>query len=467
MQFRNTAMATTAMFVVLTSSAWANDNEAFLVQEGIDNRALIDQSGATNSSLGFAGVGASQIGMANELLVTQIGGDNIIGQDPEGVTQFGDNNSLDLSQRGYNNTIGTVAQRGDGNRFWTWNNLDVSNNYIARIEQDNSGTPGMANQMGFGIHGNNNGQGGFIGDAASVGIAEATFRQIGGANGVDLQVSGDNNLVSGSQLGNFSTFYYWVNGNDNQSALSYEGQSGNNIIGLSLEGDRNVVGMRMRTTGTVGNYSAFYMSGGNANDNTMFADQIGDENYIVTDLRGSFNDVDAVQLGNLNETVNTVYTDGNTLNITQDGTNNEFRTVIDGGMGANAVFASQTGGDNTSMLDIIGDGNNTNGMALANGATMFETAMFSGPAGDAAALAGLNAGALTQDGFGNMMDVDIGTNGILSNNNLFAASQMGDYNQVNLNVSGDNNQAAISQAGSYNVANLTQMGTGNVAGIMQ
>jgi hypothetical protein len=467
MKIRSTALATTAMFVALTTVATANDNAAFLIQEGTENQALIDQTGASNSALGSGGMVATQIGDANDLLVTQIGGNNVIGQEDEGVVQLGNNNQLDLAQRGFDNAIGAVVQRGDGNRFWTWNNLDVNNNYIARIEQDSSGAPGLTNHMGFGIHGNNNGQGTFSGDAAAVGIAEASMIQIGGGNGADLQVSGDNNTVAGSQIGNFSTLYYWVNGNDNQTALSYEGEQGNNILGLTLEGDRNTVGMRMRTTGNTGNYSAFYMSGGNANDNTMFSDQIGDENSIIADVRGSFNDVDTVQVGNQNETVNTIYSDANTLNIMQDGVNNEFRSVIDGVTGANALFASQTGGDNTSFVDMNGDGNNTFGAPLANGATMYDTALFSGMAGDAASIAGLNAGALVQNGFGNTMDVDVGTSGMSANNNLFAAVQMGDGNEITMNISGDNNQAAISQVGSYNMANLTQFGNGNVAGILQ
>lgn len=467
MTVKNAALATTAIISISATAALANGNGIYLVQDGSANEALIDQDGAPGSQLGSDVLTARQIGDANQMLLSQIGGNNLVGLEGDGIVQEGNNNFMDLTQRGYSNAVGSVVQRGDGNRLVTFSYVDGDNNRIGSVLQDSLGSGGF-NQLHYGVHGSNNGYGSFTGDAAEVGIAENAFVQIGGMNNIDLQVTGENNLVSGSQIGGgASMFYYWVNGVDNQTALSIEAESGNNILGLTLDGGAgNNVGMRMRTTGSIGNYAAFYLPGAGASYNTMFADQMGDDNSIVANTSGSFSDIDMVQIGTNNETVNHLTGDYNTLSVVQDGVNNVFRSEVHGG-GTNAVFTQQVGSDNSSYLDVNGMGNNTLGAPLANGATMFDTPMFSGVAGEAANVAGLSSGALMQSGTGNTMDVDIGTNGVASYNNLFAIVQSGMNNSATVNVSGDNNQAAISQSGDYNVASVTQMGNGNVVGVLQ
>ncbi len=458
------ALASTALISISASAALANGNEVFLIQNGGSNQALVAQDGASDSALGVGGLSAQQVGNANQLLLTQIGATNTVGQEGSGFVQVGDTNLADITQRGADNTIGSVEQFGNGNRYVAFSNVDGNNNRVASVLQDSTGSASF-NQLHYGIHGNNNGQGTFTGDAASIGLGDSTFVQTGGYNNIDLQVTGDNNLVSGSQVGTGSNmFYYWVNGNDNQTALSIEASAGNNILGLTVDGGTgNNIGMRMRTTGNIGNYAAFYTTGG-ASFNTMFADQLGDENTIVANSYGSYNDVDIVQLGLNNETRNEMYSGDNmTLNILQDGADNTFFSVIDAPTGANAVFMAQQGNANNATLDLYGDGNNTLGTPLVNGASLADTPLFTG----LAASTGLSAGALSQSGTGNTMDVNIGTSAIASNNNLFAVVQTGMNNYAELNITGDNNQAAISQSGDFNVAQLTQIGNGNIAGILQ
>lgn len=469
MQKKYAQLAGATILATMASQAVADANNIFLLQTGDANQALINQEGAFGSAVGSAGLVAQQIGSGNELLVTQTGGDNFVGQEAAGIVQDGYNNFMDLTQTGFGNVVGTAEQRGNNNRIVTFSYVEGDNNRIASIYQDNLGAAG-SNQIHYGVHGDNNGHGSFTGDAAAVGLADSSFVQTGGSNNIDLQVSGQNNLVSGSQVGaGANMFYYWVNGTDNQTALSIESDGGNNIMGVAVQGGTgNNIGMRMRTTGDIGNYAGFNTTGIGANFNTMFADQFGDGNIISANSYGSYNDVDIVQMGLNNETRNEMYSGDNmTLNISQDGMDNSFFSVIDAPVGANAVFVNQFGMGNASNLDMYGDGNNTLGAPLANGASMFDTPMFTGLAGSAAGVAGLYAGGLIQNGVGNMMDVNIGTNGAPSNNNLFAIAQMGDGNSATLIMNGNNNQAAISQAGDFNVASVTQMGNGNVAGILQ
>lgn len=465
MTFRNFALTTTAFVLTGATGALADSNSVHLVQDGFTNEARIDQTAALNSSVGTDMMVARQMGDGNRLEFSQAGDGNRLGDFGDGFVQEGMNNSLIGEQRGMNNVIGSFVQRGDNNSFHLQTRIDVNDNHVARIEQSSDFGLGHNNNYGFTLEGSFNGHGMFTGDAASVGAMEATIRQNGDNNNADFSIAGNNNQFGNVQNGSNSMIYESIFGSDNQMALYYEGNGGNNILGLHTEGDRNNVGMRMVSTGGIGNYAAFYLPFG-SDDNTMFADQMGDDHEISINAQGMYNDIDVVQYGVNHTARGHLYADNNTLNIMQDGNNNFFEHDMAANMGGNAIFVQQFGGDNISHLNLIGDGNNTAG-GLHNGATMYDTPLFGGMAGDVAAIGGVYAGGLIQNGFSNTMDLDIGTAFGDASNNLFAAVQMGDFNSVTMDISGMDNQAAISQAGSFNTAHVTQYGSSNNVGILQ
>lgn len=125
------------------------------------------------------------------------------------------------------------------------------------------------------------------------------------------------------------------------------------------------------------------------------------------------------------------------------------------------------------VLDIDGDSNRltieqiTPGEGLGNSLTVKITGdRNGGPIGSLfdAALAsnGLAPGAISQNGFGNSVNLEV--NG---NDNLFAISQIGNNNAVVAQISGLDNQSSIVQSGNGNFTSFSQNGIGNMISVRQ
>ncbi|MFP4045080.1 MAG: hypothetical protein ACLFTP_11030, partial [Rhodosalinus sp.] len=120
-----------------------------------------------------------------------------------------------------------------------------------------------------------------------------------------------------------------------------------------------------------------------------------------------------------------------------------------------------TGGSRNDMeVSIFGDDNNrdsfTGGaLVAAKAATGYQTP--------------LQPGELTQQGQNNSMTLTIGFDGGAneSDDNLFAASQFGNSNELTGTIDGNYNQAVVVQTGNSQVASFSQTGTGNNAAITQ
>lgn len=146
--------------------------------------------------------------------------------------------------------------------------------------------------------------------------------------------------------------------------------------------------------------------------------------------------------------------DSNNVSVTQAVLDNTADLMIDGD--SNTLNVWQAGISNNQITaDIYGDDNNTAGN-------------FSGAAAGALGISGLQAGDLVQIGYNNDIDLNVGTAGAESNDNLFAFRQYGSDNAIEATIKGgDNNQAVIVQAGSSNFTSLVQNGSNNNAGITQ
>ncbi len=470
-----------ALSAMLSGTAFAQSNQAYIDQLGSNNTASIDQPGANNVA-GTSGNRMVQDGRSgandpssNRLTIDQIGDNNSIGASGDGLDQIlADQtvgvrtlaypNEATLTQNSSGNTVGSVRQfvtnnakitsansltvtQGDAMGAGDGNTIDVvsqtvqtggganeatvsqtgAGNTIARVSQlslrDPNGTPDP-NTINVSITGDNNGNGTLTGPAAvrrnpnNSGDVLADSTLIQDNPGV----SATNNPSYGNDIG------LTISGNNNEFAIGQFGYL-NNASNVLITNDDNQVGIR----------------------------QQGDNNTVdPLNVAGAFNNIGVNQLGTFNvASIGAIDGDGNSVDVDQDGTNTTQIDIIGVGSSNNYVDLDQTG-TNSAIVGIVGS-NNGDGSSLFTGDAL-------------SASSGLISGQIIQDGSNtltfNIEDTRPSGDGS-GDGNLFAFTQNGAGNDITGVQNGDNNQAAVTQVGASNMANFSQVGTGNNAGITQ
>jgi hypothetical protein len=442
----------TALGLVMASGAFANENEAYLLQDGTNNSASVTQnsSATTGNQAGTSTDAVNQTGSDNVLVILQNGDNGQIGVKTgtdeyhtppsygiqyilnyQGVNQTSSgagSNTASLTQNGNGSVIGQLQQTSTGKAlgnsatvtqtgantinhiFQTQNSADVGNavnatqsgsgNVIDRIDQKGSGG-GANNTINVNIGGSNNGTmdlGGtapFYSSRAWVsGATQSALIQnnYGNLNGVILPAT-----VSGNSIN------LTINGSDNQ-------------YGMTQKGSDNATG-----TVTI-----------NGSSNTFGSYQAGQGNLIgAGNIDGSSNDVGVWQIGS---------------------TNTATVSVLAFGSDSNELSIAQQGIDNDATVNITG--NNNGGGALG------------GVAGTLAAAnpASLFRGTIVQGSSLASQDNNA-TLTIVGNNNAFAIASLGSDNTVTGNIGSgggsNNNSAAVLQSGNNNTASFSQAGAGS------
>ena len=420
-------MATaTAASVLMTVGALAGSNNTLdLSQSGNGNIANVGQGNASDSNVGSGATPATQSGSNNRLdfvvgASTNSGnGDNDIGQ----FYQLGNTNLFSGAAAGtgaggagtaHNNRLNYFNQSGNGNgAYVTWtgsssstvDNVQMLGNLnTLTILQSQWATPGTNNYVGnawiIGDHNGTTGGNGWLHGAADSGIF---ISQVGSWNKVtqSVIVGSNNNFTYNAadpskggvheirQTGNY-------NGLTASSATTY-GSNGNHI----------------KVTET-GDWNNFSVSQGVTSASTQ-------------------NFAKLVQTGNGNNSTISEYGSYNTVNASQIGDSNASSTLISGDHNGNGAFTN--GG-----LDF---GGTKGALQVANAN-------------------GLASGDVKQLGNNNLTNFTI-----TGNSTQFASLQNGNSNAINATIGGNFNQAAVAQNGSWNNATFTQSGSNNMTAVSQ
>jgi hypothetical protein len=535
----------------LALPAFADDNRAYVEQDGSLNAGSVDQSGGDHNRFGRAGDPARQDGNGNLVRVTQSGDGNRIGRAAPGFDQDGDLNRAKLTQEsdgnrigsvqqssrsgtapGWRNTLTIVQEGGDGNRVGAvdqnndsgsagdahTNNTRITQssggNLVRRVSQDGHddtvrvrqlGGDGNAvgvihqdgdhNTAGLAFNGAGNGTDGFSSPgfadlaAAYALVREGSVYQLGDHDKVHADVVGNHNSFGFNQLGDRNAARADVTGdrnglavvsfgNDNTGKITIEGNrndagilqvpilgwfpwgADDNAAEISINGGRNAVGVVQQgigNTATVGvtsprhgynqidvNQASLYFG------NTAKAEADGARNVIAIDQAGA-NDAKVTAVGN-----------ANLVEVTQGPywivADNKATVAITGNR--NALVIDQQG-KNKLDLDLFGNGNNNTTGGLGPSGSFTGTALAAATAGS------LTPGVISQIGFGNSIDLTVGTDMANADDNLFAFGQHGTGNQIDGTIKGGSNQAAVVQAGNWNSIHFRQLGVGNVMGALQ
>lgn len=256
-----------------------------------------------------------------------------------------------------------------------------------------------------------------------------------------LDQTGNNNQSAITQSdGSDNKAFVSPDGGTTKSDLLQRGDS--NSLVLTQTGDNNEVGIAGGNFGTGGGAAKFDQNNENAVaagdlntatilqstsgnsirgvDQRVFAGQ-GGNTLTITQKGGDDNLTGSVTQRQFNNSISS--SDGQTIEILQDGSSNVINAAIQFFQGAGAVSG------NEMSIDIIGS-NNNGGQSVGSDAR-----------------AGYNGGGqFRQTGAGNFMDVDITGNG-----NGYGIRQNGSGNTVGtLVVTGNNNEFGIDQLGTDN-----------------
>ncbi|WP_205626905.1 hypothetical protein, partial [Pseudoponticoccus marisrubri] len=357
------AIAALLSTTVMTT-AWADDNDAYLDQLGDNNTALITQSGDANDA----------------------------GSTVHAMTQDGDNNDLDILQTGNGNAVGLknggnqneVDQIGDGNVASVEQLTD--DNFVNEIQQ-NAQTATGTNTLSI-VQTSTNAAyapgtpSGLLSGFGSI-VSSVSQTNTGGAdNSVtvyqdanDGSTRYDRHRIGGNLPRNAGTIFrnsnlnfasngIVQNGAGNTADLSQEGSShlivlseqigDGNTVDLEQIGERNtIVRVSQDSTGSLvgGNTATVSQDGFNNGDDGnpftvgRFAAGTTVVQGTVTQIGGD-NDVDYMAVGN-----------DNLFGFYQDGTGNSVGMVTITGNG-NETAGYQEGTDNTiTIAPIVGDDN--------------------------------------------------------------------------------------------------------------
>ncbi|OWU84476.1 hypothetical protein ATO6_12345 [Oceanicola sp. 22II-s10i] len=363
------------------------------------------------------------------------------------VEQDGNNNaaSIDQSAGPGGNDFATLSnpatQRGNDNQL-RFSNGSANNNHNNRFNNDVN----VAEQIG-----NGNWMNITVGNLSNNNTVEDA-QQLGDTN--SLLVS-----LNGSRGGTIETVLQ--DGNVNSAVLKQSGND-NTIQSVSMIGDDNGYANRLELTS--GRFASLRILQ-TGNTNLVTSATIEGSNNRQIPSNGYAPLLDIRQTGNMNIAFgNMLGSDGNYLNILQNGTGN------DAGVNQGSTAAST---QNDADIDQIGDGNYVR--ATQTGSYNALNASFTGEdngvgtmSGDAGTLVSshieLTQGSILQDSAlaasGNTIDYTV-----VGNDNMFAFAQIGGGNTItglvgNLGAS-NLNQAAIIQVGSSNMTSFSQNGGGS------
>lgn len=406
-------------------------NSAYLQQDGfgqtrLDSQASIRQnSGTGNTALAFQQSSNSRIGANGNNGITQNGDFNnsevyqlAAGRSLQARSdQTGDNNDSVIIQSnngGSGDMRARATQNGDGNissvvqtgvrgaTVFNSQMVDINqsgSDNLSRVEQNNQNSG--ADTSGFQLFQNDDGNDSFI--IQDAGTARAQVTQ----NSTDTSGS-----VSGTAVANF-----FDGGTDdvraNFSRIQQTGSSRSDTTltqtGFGNRSDirqENTVGGFITTATVVQNGEGNNSDVGQTDFNTVFVDQIGDDNASLAIQSGDSNTGDINQTGNTGSsslfqasannqaTLNqsntdnesqidqglTAGSDGNMADVDQTGSNND--SFIQQGFGAlgtnNDADVLQSGDDNFSSIVQEGNLNTADVTQATNGNTSFVTQTGSG-----------------------------------------------------------------------------------------
>lgn len=418
-------LSATALTALVFSAVTADDNIAYITQNGPYNQASIEQSGDRNQagsdSLKVQQVrwnGTGSPGRFNTLTILQSGDDNKVGLEAN-FNPIGAANTGGIQQRLPSNSGGVsnqnilaITQQSDGNvvgAVYQWNLTHRVGGIEASIVQGGEGghrVGSILQERGVGTSVNNN-----------IAPLVLDVTQNGRENTVQRVLQ---RTVSNQPEANTINVVF--------NAGSASNGNGNWSIGSAAAASGAVSSTLIQGAET-GTSQAF--------DNTITVQISGSGNqYGVSQVASG--GVSSGNVANVN-----LNGDSNELGVYQQGTDNTGVSTIAGN--ENIFGLRQLGEGNSANLTVTGNGN-----GAANG--------FSG----AASLAGLSSGLLTQDGISNNVALTV-----TGNTNAFASAQIGDDNEVTGVQNGNQNQAAVAQSGNNNFALFSQSGSSNNLGIRQ
>jgi len=521
---KSSLLIATALVLITSSAALADNNYANVAQNGTDNGAAVTQGPGSNNWAGTDDLAIRQTGNGNTLTFLQSGSGNSIGAAGTGFLQSSNRNTATITQTSGGNAVDSVTQRGiasalggDGLRrnILTVLQQTGDGNSISSVEQTrgalspfaaaNAATltqTGAANHIGSVV------QSGHAETATltqqGAGNAIAATEQRGSRNAIVISLVGDRNgatpfvaaadiagawgglaqghvyqnndaLLAGLVDGNVLSLA--VVGDDNSFGFSQVG--GDNTVSGALVGDGNQAGVNQLG---LSNSASFALVG---DGNLLFIDQglwavnysntanvavVGDDNHIGVRQGGSSNNA-AIAIaggGNLVNLLQESLLWGNDAQLAITGSDNQIGLTQSGRNSAllgitgsgNLLTGSQSGTLNTLDIAIFGSRNN----ALVNGG--FTAGK---PAAAMASLLSppLVPGDVLQSGSGNSITYRLGTSLVSADDNKFAFWQSGDGNTIEGATRGSHNEVAIVQRGNANFAYFSQNGVGNVIGVSQ
>lgn len=203
--------------------------------------------------------------------------------------------------------------------------------------------------------------------------------------------------------------------------------------------------------------SAMFWGSGWAADNSIYLDQAGDNSTITMTQDGSGNRVKGIINGAAGNTTDPSVLSGNnqTITINQVGQNNVLslglQTTISNGVGINLNYSAINGG-NIALINSNADGTGT-----SSGNTVAFTLSGGGAITNLNLLGSDNSLSVTTAGGANNKF----TGTINANNTISTVNQTGGGgNETTLNLTGDRGQVSLTSVGALNLTSITQNGGG-------
>ncbi|EAS51337.1 hypothetical protein SI859A1_02152 [Aurantimonas manganoxydans SI85-9A1] len=329
-------------------SAFADDNDAFTLQSGTDNTALIQQSGSGNQG-GLAPVAqnATQAGSGNMLSIKQLGSTSQVGTGTLGVDQTGTMNKLTIIQfaGSSGNAVLNVQQTANFTTNSTSTNVaSVSQtggtgNVVDTISQTMTAA-GPQNFMTIVQDGSSNGVGGFqrfslaAEFAAQNGLQLASVSQSGANNNFNYRADGNSNQFAVRQTGGNTSLVASVVGDSNQLLAR---QANGAVATATIAGDSNALVFNQGGAGIIadvtitgdlnnsnglGGFSGDARSAAYGFQRPGLIQQFGSNQLVSLDVDGDSNRFSVNQANRGNRATGSIAGDGNQAVVNQDGVSN-------------------------------------------------------------------------------------------------------------------------------------------------
>ena len=340
--------------VFSTGIAFAQNNDSDVSQSGGDNEATIQQVGSNNESDLSQSNFSNGSFLGHEAGIYQDGADNVADVLSDGGTgtnvvdldQLGTSNDATIAQKWGQNTA-EVLQDGMDNEA----NVQHRGSYQSSADVDQIGAYNFAEILDIGQTGSNPNT-----------LNEASIMQKGNDNIAGILQEGDGNKAA-STIGpydshrNSTNIHQDGNGND----ASFTMQAGDdNVVKIDQVGDQNDseyfvkygdandIDVTVEGTSNRTRLSIDASWGSRSSNNTITVEKDGNTNYLSGSIEGYGNMVDVSQIGNDNRVGTSWYTkdgvaiagDGNTVDVTQNGSGHMSTTMINGNNNTATVMQS-------------------------------------------------------------------------------------------------------------------------------